>query len=356
MDSSVKNLIYEREILSIGETIINISLISVNYDFENYYLETTNRRYSLKINKKSVDQCSVINRMYNDIKFNPLTSREIYYSDPEILLMEYFQAESSDMRFLNQHIFGESIAKFHTKRESYYGYGYDTYIGSLLQENKMSQSWKKFYLNQRFDCLLGKMKETLSINPELNDKILIVRDYIDRNLSEPSKSTLIHGDIWSGNILVDNDRNLKIIDPALFYADNEYELAYIYLNGTFSRGFYDGYNHNNPICNEESAYPANPDSEYGWEKLFSERLYLTYNRNWDMKNKVARYHNIFGPLGAWNNGKEKSPAALCRKVAEAKNGGSIEIWGDGEQTRSFLYIDECLEGTTKLIRSESEGH
>ena len=250
MDSIVKNLIYEREILSIGETIINISLISVNYDFENYYLETTNRRYSLKINKKSVDQCSVINRMYNDIKFNPLTSREIYYSDPEILLMEYFQAESSDMRFLNQHIFGESIAKFHTKRESYYGYGYDTYIGSLLQENKMSQSWKKFYLNQRFDCLLGKMKETLSINPELNDKILIVRDYIDRNLCEPSKSTLIHGDVWSGNILVDNDRNLKIIDPALFYADNEYELAYIYLNGTFSRGFYDSYNHNNPISND----------------------------------------------------------------------------------------------------------
>ena len=143
MDSIVKNLIYEREILSIGETIINISLINVNYDFENYYLETTNRRYSLKINKKSVDQCSVINRMYNDIKFNPLTSREIYYSDPEILLMEYFQAESSDMRFLNQHIFGESIAKFHSKRESYYGYGYDTYIGSLLQENKMSHSWKK---------------------------------------------------------------------------------------------------------------------------------------------------------------------------------------------------------------------
>ena len=176
MDSILKNLIYERKILSIGETIINASLISINYDFENYYLETTNRRYSLKINKKNDDHCSVINRMYNDIQFNPLTSREIYYSDPEILLMEYFQAESPDMRFLNQHIFGESIAKFHTKRESYYGYGYDTYIGSLLQENKISQSWKKFYLNQRFDCLLSKMKGTLSINSELNDKVLIVTD------------------------------------------------------------------------------------------------------------------------------------------------------------------------------------
>ena len=112
---------------------------------------------------------------------------------------------------------------------------------------------------------------------------------------------------------------------------------------------------NNPNCVESSAYPAHPDSEYGWEKLFSERLYLAYNRNHNMKNKVARYHNIFGPLGAWNNGKEKSPAALCRKVALAKNGGSIEIWGDGKQTRSFLFVEECLEGKINLTRSNKEG-
>lgn len=111
----------------------------------------------------------------------------------------------------------------------------------------------------------------------------------------------------------------------------------------------------NPNCEESSAYPANPDSEYGWEKLFSERLYLAFNRNNNMKNKVGRYHNIFGPLGAWDNGKEKSPAALCRKIAKAKNGGSIEIWGDGNQTRSFLYIDDCLDATTKLIRSDFQG-
>lgn len=108
----------------------------------------------------------------------------------------------------------------------------------------------------------------------------------------------------------------------------------------------------NPVCNEDSAYPANPDSEYGWEKLFSERLYLSYRRNFNFNTKIARYHNIFGPLGAWNNGKEKSPAALCRKVSQAKNGDSIDIWGDGEQTRSFLYIDECIEGTIKLMRSD----
>ena len=111
----------------------------------------------------------------------------------------------------------------------------------------------------------------------------------------------------------------------------------------------------NPNCREDSAYPANPDSEYGWEKLFSERLYLAYNRNHGMNCRVARYHNIFGPEGTWQGGKEKAPAALCRKVAEANSGGQIEVWGDGLQTRSFLYIDECLEGTIRLLRSDFEG-
>ncbi|MBI1417893.1 MAG: NAD-dependent epimerase/dehydratase family protein [Limimaricola sp.] len=108
----------------------------------------------------------------------------------------------------------------------------------------------------------------------------------------------------------------------------------------------------NPNCSEESAYPANPDSEYGWEKLFSERLYLAYNRNYGMECRVARFHNIFGPEGTWEGGKEKAPAALCRKVAAADDGGEIEVWGDGLQTRSFLYIDECLEGVLRLTRSD----
>lgn len=111
----------------------------------------------------------------------------------------------------------------------------------------------------------------------------------------------------------------------------------------------------NPICSEESAYPANPDSEYGWEKLFSERIYLAFNRNHKMNCSVARYHNIFGPLGTWRGGKEKAPAAICRKVAEAENGTEINIWGDGEQTRSFLYIDECVEATIRLMRSDFAG-
>jgi GDP-D-mannose 3',5'-epimerase len=111
----------------------------------------------------------------------------------------------------------------------------------------------------------------------------------------------------------------------------------------------------NPNCAEASAYPAAPDSEYGWEKLFSERLYLSYQRNHDIAVRVARYHNIFGPEGTWQGGREKSPAALCRKVAAAPAGGDIEIWGDGQQTRSFLYIDECVEGSLRLMRSEFTG-
>jgi nucleoside-diphosphate-sugar epimerase len=108
----------------------------------------------------------------------------------------------------------------------------------------------------------------------------------------------------------------------------------------------------NPNCTESSAYPAAPDSEYGWEKLFSERLYLSYSRNYNLSVRIARYHNIFGPLGTWDGGREKAPAAVCRKVAEASNPGEIEIWGDGLQTRSFLYIDECIEATRRFMQQE----
>ena len=108
---------------------------------------------------------------------------------------------------------------------------------------------------------------------------------------------------------------------------------------------------NNPLMAEDSAYPANPDSEYGWEKLFSERLYLTYARNYKIDVRIARFHNIFGPNGSWNNGKEKAPAALCRKIAMCEDKGVVEIWGPGNQTRSFLYIDECIEGIHRIMES-----
>ncbi|HEX3682864.1 MAG TPA: NAD-dependent epimerase/dehydratase family protein [Bryobacteraceae bacterium] len=111
----------------------------------------------------------------------------------------------------------------------------------------------------------------------------------------------------------------------------------------------------NPKCTEDSAYPAAPDSEYGWEKLFSERLYLSYMRNYGVEVRIARFHNIFGPEGTWTGGKEKAPAAICRKVAEADEKGEIEIWGDGLQTRSFLYVDECVEGIRRLMESDFTG-
>lgn len=110
---------------------------------------------------------------------------------------------------------------------------------------------------------------------------------------------------------------------------------------------------NNPNCTENSAYPADPDSEYGWEKLFSERLYLAFNRNYGLDVRIARFHNIFGPQGTWTGGKEKAPAAMCRKVAEVKDGGEIEVWGDGKQTRSFLYIDDCLEAILRFVRQNN---
>lgn len=111
----------------------------------------------------------------------------------------------------------------------------------------------------------------------------------------------------------------------------------------------------NPNCEESSAYPANPDSEYGWEKLFSERLYFAFARNKGLEVRVARYHNIFGEEGTWEGGREKAPAAFCRKVAAVEDGGKILMWGDGEQTRSFLHVDECVEGSLRLMRSEWEG-
>ena len=114
-------------------------------------------------------------------------------------------------------------------------------------------------------------------------------------------------------------------------------------------------NVDNPNCEESSAYPANPDSDYGWEKLFSERLYLAYSRNYGLDVRIARFHNVFGPMGTWRGGKEKAPAAMCRKVVECEDNGVIEVWGDGLQTRSFLYIDECLLAIEKFMNSNFQG-
>ena len=152
--------------------------------------------------------------------------------------------------------------------------------------------------------------------------------------------------------------NLNVLEKQREYNENyEVNKTKIFYSG--SACMYPEYNQvdkDNPDCREESAYPAAPDSEYGWEKLFSERLYLAYNRNHGIPVRIARYHNIFGPEGTWDGGREKAPAAICRKVvAVPPSGGSIEVWGDGLQTRSFLYIDECIEATRRLMDSDFMG-
>ncbi|MFN3523682.1 MAG: NAD-dependent epimerase/dehydratase family protein [Phenylobacterium sp.] len=186
-----------------------------------------------------------------------------------------------------------------------------------------------------------------------------VRQVIDRRFDEVYQLAADMGGagfIFTGENDADIMHNSATIN--LNVLDAAYKRAIRRIFYSSSACMYPAYNQedpDNPNCAEDSAYPAQPDSEYGWEKLFSERLYLTYARCRGMEARVARYHNIFGPEGAWTGGREKAPAALCRKVAAAANPGEIEIWGDGLQTRSFLYVDECVEGTLRLMRSDFAG-
>jgi GDP-D-mannose 3',5'-epimerase len=164
------------------------------------------------------------------------------------------------------------------------------------------------------------------------------------------------GYIFSGENDAAIMRNSALINLNVLEASRQAKCGRIFY--TSSACIYPEHNQldpDNPRCDEASAYPAAPDSEYGWEKLFGERLYTAYARNFGMQVRIARLHNVFGPLGCWNNGKEKAPAAICRKVARAADGDEVEIWGDGEQTRSFLFIGECLEGIARLMRSDYEG-
>ncbi len=164
------------------------------------------------------------------------------------------------------------------------------------------------------------------------------------------------GYIFTGEHDADVMHNSALINLNIVHLCHKHQVDRVFYSS--SACIYPEYNQldpNNPECSEDSAYPAAPDSEYGWEKLFSERLYLSYARNYGLKVRIARFHNIFGPCGTWKGGKEKAPAAICRKVVEAKDNSFIEIWGDGLQTRSFLYIDECLEGVRRLMESDFEG-
>lgn len=161
------------------------------------------------------------------------------------------------------------------------------------------------------------------------------------------------GFVFTGDNDADIMHNSCLINLNMAYYSSKLDVDKIFYSS--SACMYPAYNQedpNNPKCSEESAYPAAPDSEYGWEKLFSERLYLSFYKNYGLNVRIARFHNIFGPEGTWKGGREKAPAAFCRKIAEANDGDTIEMWGDGEQTRSFLYVDECLEGIRRLMESD----
>lgn len=157
--------------------------------------------------------------------------------------------------------------------------------------------------------------------------------------------------VFSGTYDADIMHNSSLINLNILDAMVKHKVKKVFYSS--SACMYPAYNQedpDNPLCSEISAYPANPDSEYGWEKLFSERLYLAYAKNYGLEVRIARFHNVFGPKGSWNNGKEKAPAALCRKVLEST--GTVDVWGPGTQTRSFLYVDECVEGIHKIMQSD----
>ena len=228
--------------------------------------------------------------------------------------------------------------------------------GHLVQRLKTEGYWVRgvdlkypeFREIEADDFLIGDLRDPI-----------ISREVIDRKFSEVYQLAADMGGagyIFTGDHDAEVMHNSATINLNVLEACRRRNIRRIFYSS--SACMYPAYNQDdphNPICAEESAYPASPDSEYGWEKLFSERLYLAYQRNYDIEARVARYHNIFGPKGTWKGGREKAPAAICRKVAEAKNGGDIEIWGDGCQTRSFLFVDECVEGTTRLTRSAFSG-
>jgi GDP-D-mannose 3',5'-epimerase len=187
----------------------------------------------------------------------------------------------------------------------------------------------------------------------------LCRDIVDRSFQEVYQFA---ADMGGAGFIFTGENDANIMHNSALINLNMLEACYREKVGRIlyssSACIYPAYNQldpMNPKCSEDSAYPAAPDSEYGWEKLFSERLYLAFHKNYGLEVRITRYHNIFGAEGTWQGGREKAPAALCRKIAVVQDGGEIEIWGDGLQTRSFLYIDDCLEGTLKLMRSDFTG-
>lgn len=233
--------------------------------------------------------------------------------------------------------------------------------GGFIGSHLVKRLKKEGYWVRGIDLKYPPFAKTLAddfVIGDLRDPY-ICRQLVDQHFDEVYQFAADMGGagfVFTGNNDADIMHNSALINLNMLEACYKRNIKRIFYSS--SACIYPEYNQKdpgNPNCEENSAYPANPDSEYGWEKLFSERLYFAFYKNFEMEIRIARYHNIFGPEGTWDGGREKAPAALCRKIAVAKDGSEIEIWGDGKQTRSFLYIDECLEGTLRLMRSDWTG-
>ncbi len=228
--------------------------------------------------------------------------------------------------------------------------------GHLVKRLKKEGYWVRGVDLKRNEYSYGIANEF--IIGDLTDP-LVVRKILDQPFDEVYQLAADMGGagyIFTGENDANVMHNSALININIVRRATEVKVKKIFYSS--SACMYPEYNQldpDNPKCSEDSAYPAAPDSDYGWEKLFSERLYLAYNRNYNLNVRIARFHNIFGSEGTWTGGKEKAPAAMCRKVAEADSNGIIEVWGDGKQTRSFLYIDECLEGMRRLMNSDFMG-
>jgi len=228
--------------------------------------------------------------------------------------------------------------------------------GHLVKRLKSEGNWirgvdlkyHEFCKTEAHEFIIGDLRD-----------INVCKDVIDESIDEIYQLAADMGGagfVFTGDNDADIMHNSAIIN--LNVADQAVKKKIKKVFYSSSACIYPEYNQvdpDNPKCSEDSAYPAMPDSDYGWEKLFSERLYLAYLRNYGLQLRIARYHNIFGPEGTWTGGREKAPAAMCRKVSEAVDGSFIEVWGDGRQTRSFLYIDECIEATRRLMESDFTG-
>lgn len=234
--------------------IKNLTILSMQYDIETYLVNTSDKKYILKLNKQPTNQLTVLKEIYEDLKDVKFISLKIYYSDKDLLLMEYFENDKNYIPAIDDYeILAKFLSELHSKKGLSYGYGYSTYLGNLLQNNEKSSSWTKFFLENRYDYYLEILLNKSLIDNVRYNKYINFREVIKENLPEPSHPSLLHGDIWRGNILINRQAKIhryQIIDPAIFYGDYEYELAYIYQNGTFGRGFYECYNEINKISDE----------------------------------------------------------------------------------------------------------